>query len=168
MVILGVDPGLRHTGFCIVGEGNRVVARGVLVPPGRGRIQPEKVIDYVLPALCRLIDEHHPHCAVVEQVTWYGARRRITLPLSHVAGAIAGFCLGIGIPVYLLLANMKRGGKAPRGKSWTEHERDAYMLASVVKRHLAAAAAGDRSTLPERSAVARRRITAPKSAHGTN
>lgn len=165
MKILGIDPGLRHTGFCLTGEGDRVVARGVLVPPGRGRIQHHQVLAYVLPRLGVLIDEHRPDIAVVEQVTWYGRGRRITLPLAHVAGAIAGFCLSRNVSVYLLLANQKTFLCRKRG--WSEHEKDAFVLATEVRRYVAAETAGDRTILRKRSAVGARRIIAGSNAHGS-
>jgi hypothetical protein len=164
MTILGVDPGLRHTGWCVLGDAGVVAARGTIVPAGRGRIQPHEVLNIVLPELGRVVDRYQPSIGVVEQVAWYGSSKRITLPLSHVAGGIAGFLVGLGLSVYLLLASMRGDECARRG--WTQHERDAYELASVAKRHQAALAAGDRSALPERSAAARRIITAGRAAHG--
>lgn len=164
MRILGIDPGLRHTGFCLTEGENRVVARGVLVPPGRGRIQPHQVLSAILPAVEKLIKQHQPTLAVVEQVTWYGKGRRITLPLAHVAGGLVGFLLANKISVYLLLANQKTILCRKRG--WSEHEKDAYVLATEVRRYLAAENAGDVSTLRRRSAVGQRKIIVPRNTHG--
>jgi hypothetical protein len=167
MIILGVDPGLRHTGYAVVDTvSGRCVARGTIVPPGRGRIQPEVVLDYVLRIFDDLVDQHDPAWGAVEQVAWYGSSRRITLPLSHVAGGLAGFLVGRGIPTCLLLAMMR--AKVKYHDAWTAHENDAYALAIALRKHLAALAAGDPSALPKRSAVARRIISARRSAHGTH
>lgn len=163
-MIIGIDPGLRHTGWCVIDEDGKPVARGTIVPPGRGRIQPHEVLNVVLPALDAVVTKYRPDYAVVEQVAWYGSSKRITLPLSHVAGGIAGYCTGLGCDTYLLLAAQKTFSCQRKG--WTEHERDAYVLATVVRKHLVAAAAGERSAHPSRSAVARRKITVDRSAHG--
>lgn len=164
MVVLGVDPGLRHTGWCVL-RGNRAVARGTIVPPGRGKMSLEEILSYVLPRLKAVADEWEPDIAVVEQVTWYGRPKRITLPLSHVAGAIIGVLL-LRCPVYVFIASMKKG-KPPRGKTWDEHQKDAYVLATVAKKAENAWVA-DASSIPrDLSAAVRRRITTLRNARGS-
>jgi Holliday junction resolvasome RuvABC endonuclease subunit len=164
MRVLGIDPGLRHTGWAVIDDKGRAVAKGTIVPPGRGRIQPHEVLEYVLDRLCYIIAEFVPDVAVVEQVAWYGRGRRITLPLAHVAGGIAGFLLGRYIPVHLLLAAQKNF--VCRRKGWTEHEKDAYVLAIVVQKAVVADGAAGSSTRRKPSAVVRRKITAPRIVHG--
>lgn len=164
MIVLGVDPGLRHTGWAVVKDSGQAAARGTLIPPGHGRIQPHEVLEYVLPRLTDVIERFRPDIVVVEQVTWYGRGRRITLPLAHVAGAIAGMCVGLGLPVYLLLANQKTFTCQKRG--WSEHEKDAFVLATEVQRYINALAAGDTSIRRKRSAVGARVITAGRNARG--
>ncbi len=159
-----MDPGLRHTGWAVIRDDGKPIAKGTIVPPGHGRIQPHEVLEYVLPKLNDAIARFEPDVVVVEQVTWYGRGRRITLPLAHVAGAIAGMCVGAGLPVYLLLANQKTFTCQKRG--WSEHEKDAFVLATEVQRYINALAAGDGTIRRKRSAVGARRITAGRTARG--
>ena len=135
MKALGVDPGLRHTGWCVIEDGPvRVLAKGTIIPPGS--TQPEVVIPFVLKELRNVWATHGIGAVVVEQVTWYGKGRRITLPLSHVAGAVSGFFLGKRLPVSLVLPAMKkRIKKKPfrfSGAGWTEHAKDAALLALLA------------------------------------
>lgn len=167
MIILGVDPGLRHLGVAVLEDG-KVLYHDTMIPPGRGKISTEDAIRAALCFMSILIEEWGPDYAVVEQVTWYGKRYRIMLPLSHIAGACVGYLVH-HCPVYLLLANQRRPVRIPKawlGESWDDHQRDAAALATVVRRHHAALAAGDPSMHPKLSAVARRIITVPKAAHG--
>lgn len=167
MIILGVDPGIRHTGWVVLDD-QTVVGRGTIVPPGRGKMLVSQALSFILPEIAAVLAAYHPSIASVEEVTWYGKTRRITLPLSHVTGAVAGVCLASGVSVCLLLANMRKNIKGPRGSAkWTEHERDAYALATVLRKHLVALAAGEASALPARSAIPKRIITALVNAHGS-
>lgn len=139
--ILGVDPGLRHTGWAVVDMASgRLLDTGLIVYPEDRPIPsfPGPYIEWILRGLDAVLVEHAPGVAAVEQVTWYGSRQRVTLPLSHVAGAIVGYLLAKGLDVFLLLAGMKRGGRArgdrlERRLKVSRHEVDAAMLAWTVR-----------------------------------
>ena len=166
MIVLGVDPGLRHTGYAVLRDG-RPVETGVLVPPGA--LSLEVVIRFVTEQLRGIVHQWKPEYAAVEQVAWFGRQRRVTMPLSHIAGAIAGFLLGRGVSTCLLLPTMKgeRRIKIPRmGRSWSEHEKDAFRLATIAHEYAEGLAAGAGSSLRKLSAVERRFIIAPTPARG--
>ena len=168
MKILGVDPGLRHLGLAVLEDG-RVVDHYTVVPKGRGKIPIEQALTTAMGALNNVFKDHFISYAAVEQVSWYGKRHRVMLPLSHVAGCLVGYLCACGVPSCLLLAHQRRPVKIPRawrGESWDEHQRDAAALATVLHRHLLAVHAGEPTALPKVSAVARRLITAPRSARG--
>lgn len=136
MIILGVDPGLRHTGYALV-DGPRLVSRGTidLSSPDPTPLTPVDVIPSVLRELVDLAGL--AAVGAVEEVVWQGQRRRGMLPLAHVAGAVAAWLLGQGIPVYLLTPAMKHKGAIPKGiarRLKTPHERDAYRLARFAAR----------------------------------
>lgn len=164
-ITLGVDPGLKHTGWAIL-EGNRVKAHGVLLYPEDGKHPTEEYVRFVLSGL-RMIDfEYSPTQAAVEQVQWHGRRQRITMPLSHVAGAITGYLVAKGIPVCLLTPNMKKGVKFKQPKGWSDHEYDAALLAKKLLLWRAAESAGDASDMARWDAVRRRIITVTDSVPG--
>ena len=152
MIILGLDPGIRNFGYAVLND-TKVSRRGVWTPPGKGKLLASQVLAYVLPLLAQLVAETAPEIAVIEEVVWRGMRRRITMPLSHVAGGALGLLVGQGVPVYLLTPGMKtRGVKTPRG--WTEHEADAANLARRV--HGALSAVGDSGRKPSEVREAKR------------
>lgn len=127
MVILGVDPGIKHTGLCVLDNGKPVFTT-TLIPPGRGKFLVSEVLCHILPAINAAISKYTPSVTVVEEVTWYGRARRAMLPLAHIAGAIVGTSIARSVDTYLLLANMRNKTKRWPTK-WTEHERDAARLA---------------------------------------
>src|SRR5262245_20676360 len=100
MRIIGIDPGLRHTGYNVLEDG-KSIASGTLVPPDDS-LTITSVLSYVLPRLYNVIGQYAPTIAVVEEVAWYGRPKKITLPLSHVAGAIMGLCAAVGLYTYSL------------------------------------------------------------------
>lgn len=166
-VILGIDPGLRHTGYCVLVDG-KPREHGVIRLEGHGKVAIADALRCMVGGLCPVLSRCGPlDAAAVEQVGWYGSRKAITLPLSHTAGCLVGFLLACDVPVYLLLANQRKpvAVKRPRA-GWEEHDLDALELAIVAKAHLDAVAAGEGSIPRALSAVDRRRITVEKPAHG--
>jgi hypothetical protein len=127
MIILGVDPGIKNTGLCVLDGGKPVFATTVVLPQ-RSKVLVMEVLQCVLPILNATITKYGPSVTVVEEVTWYGRSRRAMLPLAIVAGAIVGTSIARNVPTFLLLAAMRSKIKRlPR--KWTEHERDAARLA---------------------------------------
>ena len=166
MRILGIDPGMRHTGYCLLITG-RPGKHGVIDLAGRGKVPIQDAITAALTGVRGLVRDLQPDMAVVEQVAWYGRASRITLPLSHVAGAIVGYLLAQGIPVCLLQASQRVREIPKTWQKWTtEHERDAAALATALHRQQRASDAGGASTPRRPSAVVARIITIPPSAPG--
>lgn len=166
MYVLGVDPGIRNTGWCVLNDDAEAIDHGVITPPGRGKLLVSQVLGYVLPVLQEVMTTHLPSSAVVEEVTWYGKSRRTMLPLAQVAGGIAGFLWDSNnIHVYMLIANM-RSKETKWPASWSEHERDAAALAKTIHLYETAELAEDVGYLKKHSAVSRRIIIAAPSALG--
>src|SRR5688572_3315394 len=130
MTVLGIDPGIKNTGWCVMRNG-RVGRHGVIVPPGNKKLPLEFCLQYILTELDPIIIREEIAVAAVEHVVWQGRRRRITMPLSHIAGAIIGYCLARGLVVHALTPAMKdkKVFELP-----TEHEKDAANLARVATR----------------------------------
>ena len=166
-VILGIDPGLRHTGYCVLVDG-KPREHGVILLSGHGKVSIGNALSPIFSILSGLISEIRPDCAAVEQVGWYGSRKAITLPLSHVCGGIVGFCAGRSISTYLFLANQRRpvAVKRPR-RGWQEHDLDAYELALLARQVEDARGAGDR-IIPRRLLAAfNRKIIVGGDVHGS-
>ena len=142
--ILGVDPGIRHTGWAIVDNG-RLGRHGLLYTPGPGRLLVSEVLAFVLPLLSKVADRETASMAAIEEVVWRGMRRRVTMPLSHVAGAIAGMLVERGLDVYLLTPSMKAKELPKLRGNWSDHEQDAARLALRVWTVLNAPADSSRS-----------------------
>lgn len=147
MVILGIDPGIKHTGLCVLDDGKPVFATTV-IPPQSGKVLVMEVLECLLPVLNAVISKYSPSVTVVEEVTWYGRARRAMLPLALVAGAIVGTCIARRVDTYLLLAAMRNKSKRWPTR-WTEHERDAARLAYRLHEWCASPAA-KRSDLSRR------------------
>ena len=168
MRILGVDPGLKHTGWALIDEKGKDKGHGVFVPPLKGKQLVNIFLGHILPWFEAILTLTVPHVVVIEEVQWYGKGRKIMLPLAHVAGALAG--LAVFHPtrpkVYLLLAHQRGHGKRRFGKAWQEHDTDAFWLAQAFLAFDRALAANDRSYLRGHAAVGRRSISVEGAAPG--
>lgn len=153
--VIGIDPGLRHTGWAVLDEQGKRVASDTLVYPARGKQFIGDYIGWVLPQIDAVVRQYDAKHAAVEIVSWYGRARKITIPLSHMAGALAGWLAGIHVETFLLVPNMKG---LVRGTFASEHERDAVALARRVWAWLRAKAAGDSFALKQLSAVGERKV----------
>lgn len=85
--ILGLDPGLRHTGWGVISvEGSRLshVAHGVIKPDGSLPLAERLVI--LFDAVCAVIAEHRPQEAAIEE-TFVNNNPSSTLKLGHARAA---------------------------------------------------------------------------------
>jgi hypothetical protein len=165
-IVLGIDPGLKHTGWAVLTDG-RPTAHGVLLFPEDGKHPTEEYVRFVLQGLSSIVNKYRPAQAAVEQVQWHGRRQRITMPLSHVAGAVTGYLVACGLPVCLLTPNMKKGVTYKQPKGWSDHEYDAALLAKKLLLYRDAERAGESSDLQRLDAVRRRIIIVTDSAPGS-
>ena len=103
--IIGIDPGLRRTGWGIIeSEGNRLrfIACGVLTPVVDQDLALRLV--HLHEGLMRLLAEHHPHEAAVEE-TFVNAGARSTLLLGQARGIAMMTPASMGLPVGEYSAN---------------------------------------------------------------
>jgi crossover junction endodeoxyribonuclease RuvC len=85
--ILGLDPGLRRTGWgVIVIEGARLshVAHGVITPKDSLALS-ERLV-FLFEGVCAVVAEHAPHEAAIEE-TFVTANGSSTLKLGHARAA---------------------------------------------------------------------------------
>ena len=88
MRILGLDPGLQHTGWGLIeAQGNRLrhVANGTIRPPVKGELAARLAVLY--DCLDELIQRHAPHTAAVEE-TFVNQNPTSTLKLGMARGVI--------------------------------------------------------------------------------
>lgn len=100
MIILGVDPGSRRTGFGVIatdGRRHRLLAQGVIAPSPRHGL-PEK-LRAIHAGVAELIRAHAPDALAVEDV-FHAANTRTALVLGHVRGVVLLAGAEAGIPVH--------------------------------------------------------------------
>ncbi|MDO5057779.1 MAG: crossover junction endodeoxyribonuclease RuvC [Lautropia sp.] len=99
MRILGIDPGLRVTGFGLIdtrGDAMRYVTSGV-IRSGEGQL-PER-IGRLHAGIVELIAEFKPTVAVCE-IVFVNVNPKSTLMLGQARGACLGALVSQGVPVY--------------------------------------------------------------------
>lgn len=160
MVVLGVDPGIKHTGIAVWVDGG-IAHRETVIHQDPHRITVAEALEPILDRLRLVVRQFRPTVACVEQVGWYGRAKRITLPLSHVAGAITGYLMANGIGVYLLYAKQKtaivRFNRTRGANPWDEHQKDAARLAATAA-EFEAAQNSEAKSLTER-VILRKQLT---------
>ena len=102
MIVIGVDPGARRTGYAVVeGRGDRVffVHSGALCPPPK--LPFHEKLKFIHEGLRRVVAEYGPDEIAVEDV-FVKANPRVALKLGHVRGValLAGALSGIGVAEY--------------------------------------------------------------------
>lgn len=99
MLILGLDPGSRNTGFGLVHrQGSRLEAVDFgRLSPAPERDLAERLGEIAL-GLEALLDRHRPDCAVVEKV-FHGANTRSLIVLAESRGALLATLGRRGVPV---------------------------------------------------------------------
>jgi crossover junction endodeoxyribonuclease RuvC len=100
VIILGVDPGTRRTGYGLVelsGSRLRHVDNGVISPERKARLS-EKVL-HIYGNLLSLIDEHRPAAMALEEV-FVAKNTRSALVLGHARGAVLLAAAMKAIPIH--------------------------------------------------------------------
>ena len=105
MIILGLDPGLRYTGWGVI---DAVDNRIKLVAAGRISVDTKGTLAERLAALSieleKIIGQYNPHQAAVEE-TFVNANPTSTLKLGMARGVVMAAPARMGIPVYEYAAN---------------------------------------------------------------
>jgi crossover junction endodeoxyribonuclease RuvC len=128
--IMGIDPGLRRTGWGIIeSEGSRLrfVACGVLTP--RIDVALALRLVHLHEGLMRLIAEHHPHEAAVEE-TFVNAGARSTLLLGQARGIAVMTPASMGLPVGEYSANLVK--KSVVGTGHAEKKQIELMVKTLL------------------------------------
>jgi crossover junction endodeoxyribonuclease RuvC len=121
MRLLGIDPGLLHTGWGVIEvDGNRLshVANGIIHPPA-GAAMAER-LKVILDGLAEVLEHHRPDAAAVEE-TFVNKNPDTTLKLGLARGAalLAPAIAGIEVHEYatrLVKKSVVGTGRADKGQ----------------------------------------------------
>jgi crossover junction endodeoxyribonuclease RuvC len=100
MLTLGIDPGTAITGYGLVeGRGDRLklVECGTITTPA-GDPLPHRLLD-LYTGLTRLIAEHHPDAAAVEEI-FFARNARTALVVGQARGVVLLAITASGLPVF--------------------------------------------------------------------
>jgi crossover junction endodeoxyribonuclease RuvC len=128
--ILGLDPGLRRTGWGVVSvEGSRVtwIAHGVIAPKDSAPFS-ERLLA-LFEGVAAVIEEHAPHEAAVEE-TFVNTNGQSTLKLGHARAAamIAPARAGLSVAEYSTTVVKK----AVVGTGAADKDQVAFMIARLL------------------------------------
>src|SRR4051812_1621057 len=127
--ILGLDPGLRRTGWGVIGlDGSRLIhiAHGVIAPKETGAFADRLL--FLFEGICAVIEAHAPHEAAVEE-TFMTANGQSTLRLGHARAAAMIAPARAGLPVAEYAAKVVK--KAVVGTGGADKDQVAFMIARL-------------------------------------
>lgn len=140
MILLGIDPGFRNCGYCLV-ETNNGEQHAKVLHKGTLKLKSSKEwmtgIQTLLAELAtELADRPSPEVVAVEMISWYGKRKGV-LALAHLAGAFAGAFGGRARVLLFPAVLVKRSTESyPTPKRFNEHEADALSLCRLALEEL--------------------------------
>lgn len=128
--ILGLDPGLRRTGWGVISvEGSRLthVAHGVIAPVESGALSDRLL--HVFEAVAKVIAEYAPHEAAIEE-TFMISNGQSTLKLGHARAAAMIAPAQAGLLVAEYAAKVVK--KAVVGTGGADKDQVAFMIARLL------------------------------------
>ncbi len=128
--ILGLDPGLRHTGWGVITvEGSRLchVAHGVISPKDSGSLSDRLLC--LFEGVSAIIAQHRPDEAAIEE-TFMTANGQSTLKLGHARAAAMIAPARAGLPVAEYAAKVVK--KAVVGTGGADKDQIAFMIARLL------------------------------------
>ncbi|MCW5725458.1 MAG: crossover junction endodeoxyribonuclease RuvC [Maricaulaceae bacterium] len=139
--ILGIDPGLRRTGWGVIAaQGSRLsfVACGVVAPPAGDALSDR--LNALFDGLSAVIAEHAPHEAAAEE-TFMAANAASALKLGHARAAALLAASQAGLPVAEYAARLVK--KSVVGTGAAEKGQVAAMIGVLLPGTRASADAAD-------------------------
>ena len=100
-VVMGVDPGSRHTGYGVIrGEGNRLnhLAHGQIAAKSTAPL--ELRLCQIYDGLAALLQEHRPHSLALEDI-FLAINVQTAFILGQVRGVVLLAAAQMGVPIYL-------------------------------------------------------------------
>lgn len=129
LVVLGIDPGSRCTGWGVITERSgvlRLLDCGVVRPKGESFAAR---LGYLYRSLAEIVQQHQPHIAAIEDV--HVAQNIATaLKLGQARGVAVGACASYGIEVIDYRPTVVK--KALVGTGRAEKEQVSYMVGHML------------------------------------
>lgn len=135
MIVLGIDPGSRRTGWGIVEqEGSRLqlLALGVLAPPASAAL-PQRLAE-LHRGLTQILAEHQPHAAGMETV-FHGPNTRSLVTLGQARGALLTALGASGLPLSEISPSEIK--KAVTGRGGSSKDQVASMVRAMLGQRVA-------------------------------
>ena len=124
MIILGIDPGLRTTGFGVIdkqGQQLRYVASGTIKTVSDGHLPARLKI--ILRGVAEIVATYRPDCAAIEKV-FVNVNPQSTLLLGQARGAAICALVGADLAVAEYTALQVKQAVVGRGKAAKEQVQD--------------------------------------------
>ncbi|GAB6886831.1 crossover junction endodeoxyribonuclease RuvC [Desulfothermus okinawensis JCM 13304] len=130
MVVLGLDPGIRHTGFGII-TGDRqsltLVDSGVISPNPKEDISQK--ISYIYNEVVSIIKKYSPEEAAIEDV-FMSVNIRSALTLGHARGAAMVACTNNNISIHTYEPTLVKKTIVGRGRA--DKSQVAFMVGQIL------------------------------------
>ena len=100
MLVLGVDPGSRVTGFGLVEKKNNEIIHihsGLIRPPGKNPFY--KRIHEIFESMVEIMEHHQPRQLAIEDM-FYAKNAQSSLKLGHARGAVLIAAVQCGVPIF--------------------------------------------------------------------
>ncbi len=130
MIILGIDPGLAHTGWGVVEERSglcRPRAYGCIATEAKEPINER--LGAIFRELCQVVERYHPECMAIEEI-FFGRNTRSAIWTAHARGAalVAGSSCGLEVGEY----TPKQIKQAVTGTGAAEKQQVMYMVRELL------------------------------------
>lgn len=132
MIILGVDPGLRTTGYGVIENAVgriKLVETGIIQPSVKGLL-PDR-LDSVYQNLLKILESHQPMVMILEKLYAHYKHPTTACLLGHVRGVICLLCAHRGIR--LVEYGVKRIRKALTGNGNASKLQVRSVVANILK-----------------------------------
>lgn len=130
MIVLGLDPGIRHTGYGIIaGEKQKLslIDTGVISPKQKQDLS-EK-ISYIYNQIVELIKKYSPEEAAIEDV-FMSVNIRSALILGHARGAAMVACTNNKVDIYTYEPTLIKKTIVGRGRA--DKNQVAFMVGQIL------------------------------------
>lgn len=129
-IILGIDPGLAHTGWGVVSQqGSRLACRAYGCIATDARMPLDQRLSKIYREMLAVIERYEPLCVGIETV-WFGQNVSAAVATGHARGAALVACAQFGLKVLEFTPNQIK--LAVVGEGFAEKEQVQYMVKNLL------------------------------------
>ncbi len=136
MIIMGIDPGSKITGYGIIEKQRDIlnwIVDGQIAPSNRLSFY-EKIFD-VFSQMRKILDDYRPEEIAIEDI-FYSKNVKSSIRLGHVRGAIIVAALLSGIPIFEYTPLQVKKAVVGYGKATKEQVRDMVRIILDIERDM--------------------------------